>query len=88
MTDNKTYLWIYGAGGMGMETLWLISEISNYVVDGFIDDFKQCDNFKNLPLIKNAINKSICIPMKISNPLLLFSDVVKPLLKFWAQFLI
>jgi sugar O-acyltransferase (sialic acid O-acetyltransferase NeuD family) len=61
MTDNKTHLWIYGAGGMGMETLWLISEISNYVVDGFIDDFKQCDNFKNLPLIKNAINKSICI---------------------------
>jgi acetyltransferase EpsM len=54
-------LWIYGAGGMGKETLWLASVISEYNIAGFIDDFKQCDNFKNLPLIKNAINKSICI---------------------------
>jgi len=61
MTDNKTHLWIYGAGGMGKETLWLISEISNYVVDGFIDDYLQSNSFKNLPVIKNALNQYNCI---------------------------
>lgn len=61
MTDNKTHIWIYGAGGMGKETLWLIAEISYFVVDGFIDDFKQYDNFKNLPLIKNALIQYNCI---------------------------
>jgi acetyltransferase EpsM len=54
-------LWIYGAGGMGKETLWLISEISNYVVDGFIDDYLQSNSFKNLPVIKNALNQYNCI---------------------------
>jgi acetyltransferase EpsM len=61
MTDNKTHIWIYGAGGMGKETLWLASEISEYTIAGFIDDYLQSNSFKNLPVIKNALNQNNCI---------------------------
>ncbi len=47
-------VWIYGAGGMGKETLWLIEEmLANEInVLGFVDDFKLDNKFKNLPLYK------------------------------------
>ncbi|NDB86891.1 MAG: hypothetical protein EB127_30005, partial [Alphaproteobacteria bacterium] len=41
MTDNKTHIWIYGAGGMGKETLWLASEISEYTIAG-LDSVNNC----------------------------------------------
>ena len=46
-------IWIYGAGGMGKETLWLIEEmLANEInVLGFVDDFKLDTQFKNLPLL-------------------------------------
>lgn len=49
----KKSIWIYGAGGMGKETLWLIEEmLANEInVLGFVDDFKLDTKFKNLPLL-------------------------------------
>jgi sugar O-acyltransferase (sialic acid O-acetyltransferase NeuD family) len=49
---NKS-IWIYGAGGMGKETLWLIEEmLANEInVLGFVDDFKLDTQFKNLHLL-------------------------------------
>lgn len=38
----QTLIWIYGAGGVGKETHWLIQEnlSSQIEVLGFVDDFK------------------------------------------------
>jgi sugar O-acyltransferase (sialic acid O-acetyltransferase NeuD family) len=46
-------IWIYGAGGMGKETLWLIDEMISDKINvlGFVDDYKLDDQFKNLPLL-------------------------------------
>ena len=46
-------IWIYGAGGMGKETLWLIEEMISDKINvlGFVDDYKLDDQFKNLPLL-------------------------------------
>jgi hypothetical protein len=46
-------IWIYGAGGMGKETHWLIQEnLSNQLkVLGFVDDFKTNHLFQELPLV-------------------------------------
>jgi sugar O-acyltransferase (sialic acid O-acetyltransferase NeuD family) len=51
----QTPIWIYGAGGMGKETHWLIQEnLSNqFNILGFIDDFKTDKLFQKLPLINN-----------------------------------
>jgi len=45
-------IWIYGAGGMGKETNWLIETyLSNkWLVKGFIDDYKPSGLFMGLPL--------------------------------------
>ncbi|MBJ7427863.1 MAG: NeuD/PglB/VioB family sugar acetyltransferase [Bacteroidia bacterium] len=45
-------IWIYGAGGMGKETNWLIETyLSNeWLVKGFIDDYKPSGLFMELPL--------------------------------------
>jgi sugar O-acyltransferase (sialic acid O-acetyltransferase NeuD family) len=49
----QTLIWIYGAGGMGKETHWLIQEnlSSQIAVLGFVDDFKFDQLFQNLQLI-------------------------------------
>ena len=51
----QTPIWIYGAGGMGKETRWLIEEnLSNqFKVLGFVDDFKTDQLFQKLPLVNN-----------------------------------
>ena len=51
----QSLIWIYGAGGMGKETQWLIQEnLSNqFKVLGFVDDFKTNQFFQKLPLINN-----------------------------------
>lgn len=48
-------IWIYGAGGMGKETYWLIQEnLSNqFKVLGFVDDFKTDQLFQILPLVNH-----------------------------------
>jgi sugar O-acyltransferase (sialic acid O-acetyltransferase NeuD family) len=52
-------IWIYGAGGMGKETLWLIQEnlFNQFKVLGFVDDFKMGHLFQELPLF-NRIEPS------------------------------
>lgn len=46
-------IWIYGAGGMGKETHWLIQEnlSDQFEVLGFVDDFKMDHLFQKLPLV-------------------------------------
>lgn len=61
-------VWIYGAGGMGKETHWLASDISEYTIAGFIDDFMQGDSVNDLPLIHNPIENCSCI-IAIANTL-------------------
>jgi sugar O-acyltransferase (sialic acid O-acetyltransferase NeuD family) len=52
----KTPIWIYGAGGMGKETHWLIQEnlAKQFIVLGFLDDFKNEPKFQKLPLLPVA----------------------------------
>lgn len=48
-------LWIYGAGGMGKETNWLLSDcLDDFQLKGFIDDFKQNSEFEGLPIIQET----------------------------------
>jgi sugar O-acyltransferase (sialic acid O-acetyltransferase NeuD family) len=56
-------IWIYGAGGMGKETLWLIKESleNSFTVLGFIDDFKFNDNLFGVQITNSIDNDSICI---------------------------
>lgn len=56
-------IWIYGAGGMGKETYWLIEQylLNTWVIKGFIDDYKQTDVLLNLPLINSVQNNSHCV---------------------------
>jgi acetyltransferase EpsM len=51
----QSLIWIYGAGGMGKETHWLIQEnlTTQFNVLGFVDDFKTNQFFQKLPLINN-----------------------------------
>jgi sugar O-acyltransferase (sialic acid O-acetyltransferase NeuD family) len=51
-------IWIYGAGGMGKETHWLIQEnLSNqFYILGFVDDFKTVQLFQKLPLVNRIEN--------------------------------
>jgi sugar O-acyltransferase (sialic acid O-acetyltransferase NeuD family) len=59
----KKNIWVYGAGGMGKETLWLINEIdsSEFNVVGFIDDYKKDARFENLPLVNEAKSPDYCV---------------------------
>ncbi|MBC7381815.1 MAG: acetyltransferase [Bacteroidia bacterium] len=62
-------IWIYGAGGMGKETLWLISDIEDkkFNVLGFIDDFKREHLFEELPVRKELEKNSSCV-IAIADP--------------------
>ncbi len=55
MDNLPAPIWIYGAGGMGKETHWLIQEnLSNqFNILGFVDDFKTDHIFQKLPLVNN-----------------------------------
>ena len=60
---NKKNIWIYGAGGMGKETLWLINDIvtNEFHVSGFIDDYKKESRFENHQLVKQADSNDTCV---------------------------
>ena len=85
-------IWIYGAGGMGKETLWLINDcLNDYNVKGFVDDFKQSTDFEELPVVQEtniADNYVIAIAntkqrkeIAIVNQKLNFANVVHPSVK-------
>jgi sugar O-acyltransferase (sialic acid O-acetyltransferase NeuD family) len=65
----KKNIWIYGAGGMGKETLWLINDIdsSEFNVVGFIDDYKKEARFENLQLVKEIKSHDNCV-IAIADP--------------------
>jgi acetyltransferase EpsM len=58
----KNNIWIYGAGGMGKETLWLLKDCSNdFAVKGFVDDYKFEADYENLPIIKEPSSDDFII---------------------------
>jgi len=59
----KIPIWIYGAGGMGKETHWLIEEsLSNkFNILGFVDNFKKGDLFEQLTLQNEIETNSNCV---------------------------
>lgn len=82
---------IYGAGGMGKETYWLIQEnLSNqFNVLGFIDDFKTDQLFQKLPLVNriepnsktiiaiadSTIRKQIATKNRLNYPNIIHSNI-------------
>jgi acetyltransferase EpsM len=83
--------WIYGAGGMGKETLWLIEDSMYNNVIGFIDDYKTLSKLHDKPVINRISNEVSCViaiadsksRKKISlNESLNFVNVLHPKLSF------
>jgi sugar O-acyltransferase (sialic acid O-acetyltransferase NeuD family) len=83
----QTPIWIYGAGGMGKETHWLIQEnlTNQFNVLGFVDDFKTNQSFQNLPLVNKiepnnnsiiAISDSIIRKQIVTKNKLNYSSVI------------
>jgi sugar O-acyltransferase (sialic acid O-acetyltransferase NeuD family) len=63
MQNKKLDIWIYGAGGMGRETLWLIKDSEESIVNvaGFIDDFKANQSIEDLSIINTPLNDDNCV---------------------------
>lgn len=90
---NAKNIWIYGAGGMGKETLWLINDIdkNEYQVSGFIDDYKQEETFENYQLRKKAKLNDTCViaiantqirkTISIKNSMLEYINIIHPNVK-------
>lgn len=86
-------IWIYGAGGIGKETNWLLETyLSNeWLVKGFIDDYKPSGLFMELPLqIQIKANENCVIAISNSkirksifekNNSLKFCNIIHPEIK-------